>query len=71
MIKFALPSAAVVTLKVYDVTGREVATLLDRADQDVGHRSVTFDASGFPSGLYYYKLTAGTFTEVKKMVLVK
>jgi hypothetical protein len=59
-----------VTLKVYDLLGREVATLLNEVKQP-GSYSVTWDASGFASGVYYYKLQAGSFNEIKKMVLIR
>jgi hypothetical protein len=53
--------------------GQEVATLLDQEDMDGGKQEVKFDASGFASGVYFYRLVAngGEFQTVKKMVLVK
>jgi hypothetical protein len=57
-------------MKVFDVLGREVATLVNDNLQP-GDYEVTFDATGFPSGVYYYRLTAGGFTRVRKMVLVR
>jgi len=59
-----------VTLKVYDVLGREVATLVNEK-QSPGSYSVMFNASGIPSGIYFYKLTAGKFSQTKKMLLLK
>jgi hypothetical protein len=59
-----------VTLKVYDVLGREVAILVNEA-KEPGIYEVKWDASGFPSGIYFYRLAAGSFTETKKMVLLK
>ena len=59
-----------VTLKIYDVLGREVATLVNK-EQQPGSYEVIFDASGLTSGVYYYKLTAGSFVETKKMILIK
>ncbi len=59
-----------VTLKVYDVLGREVATLVNKK-QSPGNYEVTFNAIGLPSGIYFYKLTTGNFTDVKKMILMK
>ena len=76
-IRFSLPSRGntldegpVVTLKVYDLLGREVVTLVDEP-KPVGTYSVQFNAAGFASGVYFYSLRAGSFTETKKMVLMK
>jgi len=66
----AYASTANVTLKVYDILGREVATLVNK-EQSPGNYSVRFDASNLTSGLYFYRLTAGKFTSVKKMMLLK
>ncbi len=70
LISYQLPARERVVLKVYDVFGREVATLQD-GYQDAGNRSVRFDGSAMPSGMYFYKITAGTNSLVKKMVLMK
>ncbi|WP_304132318.1 T9SS type A sorting domain-containing protein [Ignavibacterium album] len=59
-----------VTLKVYDVLGNEIATLVNR-EKPAGSYKVTFNASDFPSGIYFYQLTAGSFVQSKKMLLVK
>ncbi len=59
-----------VTLKVYDVLGREVAKLVDDY-KSAGYYDVSWDASNMPSGVYIYKLSAGGFTEVKKMLLLR
>ncbi len=64
-----------VTLRVYDILGREVATLVNEVKQPGTYR-VEFsasggDASGLASGSYFYRLTASGFTEVRKMVLVR
>ncbi|MCB9248768.1 MAG: T9SS type A sorting domain-containing protein [Ignavibacteriales bacterium] len=67
-----------VTLKVYDILGREVTTLVNQR-QNPGNYEVTWDATDVPSGVYFYKLTAGdpesssrqVFVEVKKMILLK
>ncbi len=59
-----------VQLKIYDILGREIATLVNEK-QSSGNYEVTFDATGLPSGIYFYKLTAGSFTDVKKMILMK
>ncbi|MBS1493879.1 MAG: T9SS type A sorting domain-containing protein [Bacteroidetes bacterium] len=69
-INYELPVSNNVTLRVYDMMGREVYELVN-ANQSAGSYSVSFDASKLSSGVYYYKLTAGDFTETKKMLLVK
>ena len=60
----------IVTLKVYDVLGNEIATLVNQK-QNAGSYSVNFDATNFPSGIYYYQLTAGEFVQTKRMTLIK
>ncbi|MCI0472584.1 MAG: T9SS type A sorting domain-containing protein [Ignavibacteria bacterium] len=69
-IRFELPKNEFVTLKVYDMTGREVANLVNET-RVAGTHQVMWNASGLPSGTYFYKLSAGSFSEVKKMILVK
>jgi hypothetical protein len=59
-----------VLLKVYDILGKEVATLVNEK-QSPGTYEVTFDGSQYPSGVYFYKLIAGDFSETKKMVIIK
>ena len=58
------------TLKVYDVLGNEVATLVDEY-REAGRYKVEFDASSLSSGVYIYKLIAGSFTSNKKMMVIK
>ena len=58
------------TLKIYDVLGTEVATLVDEY-KEAGTYEVEFNAEGITSGIYFYKLQAGSFTSVKKMILIK
>jgi uncharacterized delta-60 repeat protein len=58
------------TLKVYDVIGNEVAILFDEY-REAGRNEITFDASGLSSGMYLYKLHAGSFVETKKMIIIK
>ena len=81
-IKFSLPSAgsnqakgrvgvgSYVSLKVYDLLGREVATLVNEM-KEPGSYEITWDASGVASGVYLYRLKAGTFTETKKLILMR
>ncbi|MBI5215405.1 MAG: T9SS type A sorting domain-containing protein [Ignavibacteriae bacterium] len=59
-----------VTLKVYDVLGREVATILNEK-KEPGEYTIEWDASNVPSGIYFYKMTAGKFSDVKKLLLIK
>jgi hypothetical protein len=70
MIKFALPKASFVTLKVYDMLGREVSVLVN-GQKSAGQYIVDFDASSLTSGVYFYTLKAGTYTESKKFTLIK
>ncbi|GAB1348670.1 hypothetical protein MASR1M107_08820 [Ignavibacteriales bacterium] len=69
-IKYAIEKPGLVTLKVYDVLGKEVASLVNQ-DQAAGVYSVKFDASLLSSGIYFYKLESGSFTKINKMMLVK
>ena len=69
-INFALPKAGIVTLKVYDITGKEVANLVNQ-NLSVGTYEYDFNASNLTSGIYFYTLKTGNFTETKKMMLVK
>jgi photosystem II stability/assembly factor-like uncharacterized protein len=70
IINFQIPEDGFVTLKVYDVLGREVASLVN-ADKKAGYYSCDFDASKLSSGVYIYKITANNFVQSKKMLLVK
>jgi len=69
-IKYQLPKDGFVTLKVYDITGREIAKLVNETKQ-AGSYIVSFDGSKLSSGIYFYRIQAGDFMQVKKMVLVK
>ncbi|MBS4027701.1 MAG: SBBP repeat-containing protein [Ignavibacteriales bacterium] len=69
-IRFDLPEEVFTTLKIYDVLGREVATLVNGIET-AGYKSVQFDASSLNSGMYFYKLIAGNFISVKKLLLLK
>jgi hypothetical protein len=70
IINYQLPADAYVKLDIYSILGEKVATLMD-SRQQAGYRSVIWDASQVSSGLYFYKLTAGDYTESKRMMLVK
>jgi hypothetical protein len=75
IIRFEIPGQArndniLITLKVFDLLGREVATLIDE-ERPAGYYEIDFDASGLASGVYMYQLRAGHHIEVNKMVLTK
>jgi hypothetical protein len=70
IIPFELPHTTHVTVTVYNVMGRKIATLLDRI-LNHGHHTVHFDASHLSPGIYFYQVQADNFTETKKMVLLK
>ncbi|MCK6560916.1 T9SS type A sorting domain-containing protein [bacterium] len=70
-ISFALPSAQEVTLKIFNLAGQEVATLLDNEHRAAGVHALTFEAQHLPSGIYLYRLQAGEFVETKRMVLIR
>jgi hypothetical protein len=65
-----MPSKGLVKMKIYDIIGREITTLVD-GFQEAGTHEVRFDASNIPSGVYLYRITSGTFAETKKLVLIK
>jgi hypothetical protein len=69
-IQYSLPKAGNVKIVVYDVSGREVETLIDEHSSP-GTFELTWDAARFSSGVYFYKLQTDEFTDVKKMLLVK
>ena len=69
-IKYSIPNSERVVLKVYNILGQEVATLVDE-EQRAGVYEFKFDASNLSSGVYFYRLQAGKFIDVKKMILVK
>lgn len=69
-INFAVTKTGNVTIKVFDITGREVATLVNEK-LNAGTYTVDFNASNLTSGTYFYKMTADNFSQTKKMVLVK
>ncbi|MCL6097472.1 MAG: T9SS type A sorting domain-containing protein [Bacteroidetes bacterium] len=57
-------------LKVYDLLGREITTLVNE-EKAPGNYEVKFDGANLPSGVYFYRLTAGYYSEIKKMILLK
>jgi hypothetical protein len=69
-IKYSIKENTQVTFRVYDVLGNEVATLINEEKQS-GEYEIEFNANGLTSGIYFYKLTAGSFTNTKKMILLR
>jgi hypothetical protein len=69
-IRYDLPKQSVVTLKLYNLLGQEVATLVNE-EMKPGSYDAMWDATGFSSGVYFYRLTAGTSTQTKKLLLLK
>jgi len=69
-ISFSLPIQSFVSLKVYDGTGREVVTVVSEY-LPAGSYTKQWNANGLPSGSYFYRLTAGSFTETKKLILLR
>jgi hypothetical protein len=69
-IQYAVGSRQFVTLKIYDVLGNEIATLVNE-EKSAGHYTVEFDGSKLSSGIYFYQMKAGSFTATKKLILLK
>jgi hypothetical protein len=69
-IKYQIPKASFVSLKIYDINGREVEELINE-QQNTGHYEVQFNAGNLSSGVYFYRLQAGSFMETKKLILLK
>ena len=69
-IKYQIPELSFVTIKVYDVLGNEITTLVNE-EKPAGNFEVEFNASNLTSGIYFYRIQAGDFVETKKMVLMK
>jgi hypothetical protein len=69
-ISFSLPSRSFVSLKVFDILGREVATIVSE-EMSAGSYSRQWNAAQMSSGIYFYRLQAGTYIEMKKLVFLK
>ena len=69
-IQFQIPKDGHVTLSVFNLLGEQVATLIDK-DLKSGMHHVTFDATDFPSGMYFYDMKTDGFSQVKKMMVLK
>jgi hypothetical protein len=70
VIRYQLPVNSKVSLKIYDLLGREIATLVNE-EQSAGWKEVDWNATTVASGIYFYKIQSGSFIETKKMLLVK
>lgn len=69
-INYQIPERSLVTLKVFDIIGREIVSLVNKI-QDAGNYTISFDGKNLSSGIYFYKLTAGSFSKIKKLNLVR
>jgi len=69
-IKYSIPNSAKVSIKVYDVLGKEVTTLMNEF-QNTGTHEIEFDASKLSSGLYFYRIISGIYSETRKMILLR
>lgn len=69
-LSFVIGYSSFVSIKIYDAIGNEIKTLVNK-EMPAGTHNVTFDASGLPSGTYFYRLEAGSYVETRKMVLIK
>ncbi|PJA98157.1 MAG: hypothetical protein CO128_08785 [Ignavibacteriales bacterium CG_4_9_14_3_um_filter_30_11] len=70
LINYSIPVPGLVTIKVYDMLGREVTTLIN-SEQAAGNYKLTFDASTLASGVYFYRIMSNNFVSTKKMLLMK
>jgi hypothetical protein len=71
LIKFAVPKSSNVTLKVYDIIGRVVSTLVNNVSYKAGEYEVNFAPNELSSGIYFYTISAGEFTQTRKMIFIK
>jgi hypothetical protein len=69
-IRYSIPELCFVTIKVYDILGNKIKTLVSEV-KPTGSYEIEFDAAGLPSSTYFYRITAGDFSETKKMLLIK
>ncbi len=71
IITYSLSKESIVTLKVYDMIGSEIATLVNNERKASGTYEISFDAANLPTGVYFYRLSTGSFSNTKKMLLIK
>ena len=70
IIKYSVANKQIVKLKIYDLLGKEVATLVNE-EKTAGNYSINFNGGGLASGIYFYRLQAADYIETKKMILLK
>ena len=70
VINYSVPRSNMVTIRVYDILGNETATLVNE-EKPAGSYSINFNASRLSSGVYFYRMQAGSFVETKKLILMK
>jgi hypothetical protein len=70
-INYSLPAEGNVTLKIYNILGQEVRTLINNENKSAGDYTISFDASNLASGVYFYRIEVSNYVEVKKMMLLK
>ena len=70
VISYQLPTDGLVTIKVYNLLGSEVTTLINKT-QNAGTHNVTFNATNLSSGIYFYEIKSGSFSDVKKLMLLR
>jgi hypothetical protein len=69
-IKYSIPKSSQVTIKIFNTIGQELATLVNE-EKPIGTYEVNWNAANLPSGVYFYRIQAGSFTETKKMMVLK
>ena len=69
-IKYDIPEQSYVTIKIYNITGEEVSTLLNE-EQNAGRYQIQWNAAELASGVYFYRIQAGQFSDTKKLILMK
>jgi hypothetical protein len=69
-INFSIPWRSFITLKIYNFQGEEISTLINE-EKEIGNYEVGFDGSNLSSGVYFYKIQAGNYTDTKKLILIK
>ena len=70
-ISYSLPRSSNVTLKIFDILGGEITTLINNERREAGYNEISFDASNLSGGVYFYKMQANNFKDIKKMILIK